>query len=53
VTGSGDGVATIELDAGAGRLTRIDGESHAMVTVALPDGARQFTQQVRTEVRSR
>jgi hypothetical protein len=53
VTGTGDGLATIELDASLGRLTRIDGETRATVTVTLPDGAREFAQQVRTEVRAR
>jgi hypothetical protein len=53
VTGTGGGLATIELDATLGRLTRIDGDTRATITVTLPDGAREFAQQVRTEVRAR
>jgi hypothetical protein len=53
VTGTGGGLATLELDAALGRLTRIDGDTRATITVTLPDGAREFAQQVRTEVRAR
>ncbi|AHG88678.1 hypothetical protein J421_1141 [Gemmatirosa kalamazoonensis] len=53
VTGTGEGTAAIELDATLGRLTRIDGDMRATVTVTLPDGARAFAQQIHTEVRRR
>ena len=53
VTGTGGGLATIELDAALGRLIRINGDTHATITVTLPDGAREFAQQVRTEVKAR
>jgi len=53
VTGSGAGTATLELDVALGRLRRVDGETRTTVTVALPDGAREFAQQVHTEVRAR
>jgi hypothetical protein len=53
LSGTGSGETTIELDATQGRLVRSDGETRATVTVTLPDGARQFGQRVKTEVRRR
>lgn len=53
VSGTGSGSATLELDVARGRLARMDGESRSTVTVTLPDGPRQFTQTVRTQVRAR
>jgi hypothetical protein len=53
LSGDGTGSATIELDAARGRLARLDGETRTTVTVNLPDGPRQFNQQVRTRVAAR
>jgi hypothetical protein len=53
VSGGGTGAAAIDLDAARGRLVRLDGESRTTVSVGLPDGARQFVQQTRTQVRRR
>ena len=52
VSGSGGGTATLELDATTGRLTRVDGDTRTTLTVTLPDGPREFTEQLRTEVRA-
>ena len=53
LSGSGTGAATLELDATRGRLVRSDGETRSSVTVTLPDGPRQFAQQIRTRVTAR
>lgn len=53
VTGSGTGEATLLVEPGAGRLVAVDGESRSTLTVALPDGARTFSQVARTMVRGR
>jgi len=53
VSGGGGGTATIELDATLGRLTRVDDDTRTTITVTLPDGAREFTEQLHTEVRAR
>ena len=53
LAGTGSGETTLEVDATLGRLVRSDGDARSTVTVTLPDGARQFAQRVRTEVRAR
>lgn len=53
MNGAGTDETTYQLDAAQGRLVRGDGETRSTITVALPDGARQFTQRTTLAIRLR